>query len=87
MMQRYEASLPISAANGFAKNSIMEVPMMPSTKNTASATRKIRSTCLRREEPAGVSEIIMVTAVGSPAVDTIYKVVNMLYAMLKYPIP
>ena len=66
------------AASGFAKNSIIAVPRIPRTKKTESATRKIRSTCFLRAELAGVSEIMMVTAVGRPAVETIYNVVNML---------
>ena len=87
IMQRYASALPAQAASCL-ENTIMTVaPKSPIVKKTLNATRKILSTCFRRTELSGVPEIIIVSAAGMPAVATKYKVVNILYAILKYPIP
>ena len=87
MIQRYASGLPANAASCLEKRSMTVAPRSPIVKKTLKATRKILSTCFRRTELFGVPEIIMVSAAGIPAVATRYKVVNILYAILKYPIP
>jgi hypothetical protein len=87
IIHKYEASLSIILAKGLAKKNIIEVPKTPKIKKTDKAPRNIRSTCYFLALSFGVLEIIIVIAVGNPAVETRYKVVKMLYAILKYPMP
>ena len=47
----------------------------------------MRSTCFFLKELPGVPDIMIVSDVGRPAMTIRYKVVKILYAILKYPIP